>query len=81
MAAPATSLKSTDTPAVLVLGCKGMGLSVAAVVSGYQNFQENNICGVIFQSDYPRGCTPYYKKIVKEKPACRAYGFLPRTRR
>ena len=66
----------TDTPAVLVLGCKGMGLSVAAVVSGYQNFQENNICGVIFNQISP-GMYPYYKKIVEENTGLRAYGFLP----
>ena len=53
-----------------------MGLSVAAVVSGYQNFQENNICGVIFNQISP-GMYPYYKKIVEENTGLRAYGFLP----
>ena len=66
----------TDTPAVLVLGCKGMGLSIAAVVSGYQNVQENNIRGVIFNQISP-GMYPYYKKIVEENTGLRAYGFLP----
>lgn len=66
----------TGTPTVLVVGCKGMGLSVAALVSGYLNFRENNIRGVIFNQISP-GIYPYYKKIVEENTGLKAYGFLP----
>lgn len=38
----------TDTPSVLVINCRGMGDSVGAVVSGFLNYRENNIKGVIF---------------------------------
>ncbi len=38
----------TDTPSVLVINCRGMSDSVGAVVSGFLNYRENNIRGVIF---------------------------------
>lgn len=38
----------TETPSVLVINCRGMGESIGAVVSGFLNYRENNIRGVIF---------------------------------
>ena len=38
----------TDTPSVLVVSCRGMSDSIGAVVSGFLNYRENNIKGVIF---------------------------------
>lgn len=38
----------TDTPSVLVVNCRGMGESIGAAVSGFLNYRENNIKGVIF---------------------------------
>lgn len=38
----------TNTPSVLVVNCRGMSDSLGAVVSGFLNYRENNIKGVIF---------------------------------
>lgn len=38
----------TDTPSVLVINCHGMSDSLGAVVSGFLNYRENNIKGIIF---------------------------------
>ena len=66
----------TQTPTVLVLNCKGMGLSTAAVAAGYQTFRENTIKGVIFNQISP-AMYPYYKEIVEQNTGLKVYGFLP----
>lgn len=38
----------TDTPAVIVLDCKGMSDSIGAVMSGFLNYRPNRIAGFIF---------------------------------
>lgn len=55
----------TDTPSVLVINCRGMSDSVGAVVSGFLNYRENNIKGVIFNelSERPE---PLARKICAE---------------
>ena len=40
--------KITETPSVLVINCRGMSGSVGAVASGFLNYRENNIKGIIF---------------------------------
>ncbi|MCM1226358.1 MAG: cobyrinate a,c-diamide synthase [Clostridium sp.] len=38
----------TQTPAVIVIDCKGMSLSIGAVMRGFLDFRQNNIIGFIF---------------------------------
>lgn len=38
----------TETPAVIVIDCKGMSLSMGAVMQGFLGFRRNNIAGFIF---------------------------------
>lgn len=38
----------TDTSSVLVINCRGMSDSIGAVASGFLNYRENNIKGIIF---------------------------------
>lgn len=40
----------TKTPVVLVVNCRGMSLSSAAVLQGFRDFKDNNIKGVIFNN-------------------------------
>lgn len=55
----------TDTPVILVLDCKGMSESMGAVISGFVNYKENNIKGVVFNR-LPEGLTGMAMDICRE---------------
>lgn len=55
----------TDTPSVLVINCRGMSDSIGAVVSGFLNFRENNIKGVVF-NELPERLEPLARNICAE---------------
>lgn len=55
----------TDTPSVLVINCRGMSDSIGAAVSGFLNYRENNIKGVIF-NELSERLEPLARKICAE---------------
>lgn len=64
-------------PVVLVLDCKGMAVSVCAVIEGFRNFRENsNIRGVILNNVSER-MYGYYKNIIEENTDVKVYGHMP----
>ena len=67
----------TDTPAILVLDCKGASLSAAAMASGFLHFRENShIAGVILN----RVSSMYYERLaaaVEEASGLPVLGYLP----
>lgn len=66
---------ATGTPTVLVVRPKGMSLSLKALLSGFLNFSENRIRGVIF-NQCSKGMYPVYSKMAKELGLVPC-GFLP----
>ncbi len=66
----------TDTPVILVVNCKGMGRSVAALIKGYLEFAENNIKGVILNG-ISSGMYPYYKELIENNNEIKVLGFIP----
>lgn len=65
----------TDTPQILVVSPKGVGLSVAATVKGYIDFRPNNIVGVII-NNVSKGMYPYYKNIIEKELEVEVLGYL-----
>lgn len=67
--------RETGTPAILVVRPKGQSLSLAAMLSGFRNFAENTLCGVILNrvSDT---MYPFYRDIV-QKSGLKVLGYLP----
>ena len=56
----------TDTPAVIVIDCKGMSDSIGAVMSGFLNYRKpNNISGFIFNR-LPEQLIPLAKKLCSD---------------
>lgn len=66
----------TDTPVVLVLSCRGMALSVAALIKGYIEFYDNNIKGVILNG-ISIGMYPMYKELIEKYNGIKVLGFMP----
>lgn len=69
----------TDTPAILVLDCKGASLSAAAMASGFLHFRKNShIVGVILN----RVSSMYYERLaaaVEEVSGLPVLGYLPES--
>ena len=69
----------TDTPAILVLDCKGASLSVAAMASGFLHFRKkSHIAGVILN----RVSSIYYERLaaaVEEASGLPVLGYLPES--
>lgn len=68
---------STDTPAVLLVNCKGMSVSVIPFIKGFLEYKENShIKGVIFNQLSPM-MYPRMKKMVEEALPVKAMGYVP----
>ena len=71
--------KITDTPAILLLDCKGASLSAAAMASGFLHFREDSqIAGVILN----RVSSMYYERLaaaVEEASGLPVLGYLPES--
>lgn len=66
----------TSTPVILVVNCKGMALSVAAIIRGFQEFSKNNIQGVILNGINP-GMYSMYKELIERNNGIKVLGFMP----
>lgn len=66
----------TDTPVLLVVNVRGKALSAAAEISGYVNFGENKIRGVIL-NNCKKATYGFYKELIEEKARIKVCGFLP----
>lgn len=67
----------TKTPEILVMSVGGKSLSLLAELSGYLNYTENNIKGVIL-NQCSSGMYPVYREMIEETfPDVKVYGHLP----
>lgn len=66
----------TQTPAVLVTQCRGMSLTLAAVIEGLLQFRPNTIQGIILNG-ISKSMLPYYKAIIENQTKTRVLGCLP----
>ena len=70
----------TDTPAVLIVNCRGMSLSAAALVRGFVEYEKKKqIRGVILNQLSPMLYAGLKKEIEASVPV-RVFGYVPRLR-
>ena len=69
----------TGTPQILVLETKGMSYSVLAMISGFLNFKQNNIKGVILNNTSEK-MYEYLKPAIEENLPIRVYGYMPKIK-
>ena len=67
----------TETPAVIVIDCRGMSDSLGAVMSGFLGYRKNRIAGVIF-SRLPEKLIPLAERLCAEL-GTEYLGCLPKT--
>lgn len=69
--------KTTDTPVILVINGKGAGISVAAQLQGFQNFQlQSHIVGFIV-NNVKKSVYLYFKEAVEEATGLKGLGYVP----
>lgn len=69
----------TDTPAVLIVNCKGMSVSILPYIEGFVRFRKDSrIKGVIFNQMSPM-LYPRVKKMTEEELGIRVYGYVPKV--
>lgn len=66
----------TDTPEILIAGVRGKSVSLLAELTGYLNFMENNVKGVIL-NNCSAGMYPVYRKMIEDRLPVRCLGYLP----
>lgn len=68
---------ATDTPAVLILDCKGVSVSAVAVVKGFLEYEpEHHIRGVILNRISPM-MYGRMKQMIEEQLGAKVYGYVP----
>lgn len=69
--------KQTMTPVILAVSCKGMSLSLAAVIKGVVEFREDsNIQGILLNG-IGKGMYERIKPVIEEETKIPVVGFLP----
>lgn len=67
----------TDTPAVLVMDCKGMSVSIVPYIQGFLGYRDNShIKGVILNRLSP-GMYSRMKQMIESQTGIRVYGYVP----
>lgn len=70
--------RTLDLPAVLIVNCRGAGLSVLAMVKGFLEYQQDSrICGVILNQASPVVCEQLSARIRQELKL-RVFGYVPK---
>lgn len=71
--------KVTHTPAVLIVNCKGMSVSILPYIKGFAEFRrDSNIRGVILNQMSPM-LYPRVKKMIEEELDIAVYGYVPKV--
>lgn len=69
----------TDTPAVLIVNCKGMSVSILPYIEGFIRFRKDSgIKGVILNQMSPM-LYPRVRKMAEEELGIRVYGYVPKV--
>ena len=71
--------KKTETPAVLIVNCKGMSVSVLPYIKGFLEFErDSRIRGVLLNQMSPM-LYPRVKKMIEEQLGISVYGYVPKV--
>lgn len=69
--------KCTKTPVILIVGCKGMSLSILSVIQGFLQFRsDSQIAGVIL-NQISKSLYPQMKKAIEKTLSIKVFGYVP----
>ncbi len=67
----------TQSPVILTVNCKGMSLTVCALLKGLGEFLPNRIAGVILNKVSSEVMFTFYRDMIEANTPYRVYGYLP----
>lgn len=71
--------RTTGTPAVLIVNCKGMSVSILPYIKGFLEFQpDSQIKGVLLNQMSPM-LYPRVKSMIEEQLQVKVYGYVPKV--
>lgn len=71
--------RTTSTPAVLIVNCKGMSVSILPYIKGFLEFQpDSQIKGVLLNQMSPM-LYPRVKSMIEEQLQVKVYGYVPKV--
>lgn len=71
--------RTTGTPAVLIVNCKGMSVSILPYIKGFLEFQpDSQIKGVLLNQMSPM-LYPRVKSMIEEELQVKVYGYVPKV--
>lgn len=71
--------KATDTPAVLIVDCQGMSVSILPYIQGFLSYRaDSRIQGAILNR-FPAMLYPQMKKKIESELGIRVFGYVPKT--
>lgn len=76
-ASPWHLAKATKTPVILVVNCRGMSVSVAAMIKGYLDFREDHQIKGVLLNQAPPSLYPQMKELIQRECGLPVVGYLP----
>lgn len=69
---------ATKTPVLLVLNCKGMAMSAAAIIKGFLTFKENSYIAGAVLNNVSISVYPQLKQTIENEFGIKVFGMLPK---
>lgn len=70
--------KKTETPAVLIVNCKGMSVSILPYIKGFLEFEKDSQIQGVLLNQMSAMLYPRVKKMIEEQLGISVYGYVPR---
>ena len=67
----------TDTPVILIVNCKGVSLSLAAMIKGFVQFKEDSRIRGVILNNLASGLYPLYKEMIERESGVEVIGYFP----
>lgn len=70
--------KATKTPAILVVNCRGMSVSVVAQIMGYLSYEKDNMIRGVILNQISKSLYPEIKALIEKKTSVCVCGYMPK---
>lgn len=71
--------RTTDTPAVLIVNCQGMSVSILPYIKGFTEFRSDSHIKGVLLNQMSSMLYPRVKKMIEEQLGIRVYGYIPKV--
>ena len=69
----------TKTPAVLIVNCKGMSVSIVPYIKGFLEYKENSQIKGVILNQMPAMLYPRVKQLIESELEIQVLGYVPKV--